>query len=402
MPVRGSVLAFFYLCCFAPSLLAQIPPVKTDPLHPAQIIQGPGACSVTEPSSCAQAAAKITPIVMGESPLENNLRHLTDDIGGRVTGSPEMTKAVEWGITAFRTAGVDVHTETYSLPHAWSEGATRLEVLGPISFPVSLVSLGLSPATPPEGIEAPLVFIGDGSKADFVRAGASIKGAILLVHTEVSYTWADLFREYDVPPPIIEANRSLLAALVATNVLGQNTPAIAATEALYAEMWAQDATAMYGYAGTSATASQVTPFTAPPQTTNSSGLVSPSVAAAQSAGTSSGTDVETIMSSGPQVISGMPQALQSLASPQALDSVASTATDSSTSSTSATSIMNELSTPLKPASMPMSMLSKLFTAGTPSRRPPDSGPHCGHRVAQNRTSTEQQLIADEHCLIRNE
>src|SRR5271168_203130 len=123
MPVRGSVLAFFYLCCFAPSLLAQIPPVKTDPLHPAQIIQGPGACSVTEPSSCAQAAAKITPIVMGESPLENNLRHLTDDIGGRVTGSPEMTKAVEWGITAFRTAGVDVHTETYSLPHAWSEGA---------------------------------------------------------------------------------------------------------------------------------------------------------------------------------------------------------------------------------------------------------------------------------------
>ena len=167
-----------------------------------------------------------------------------------------------------------------------------------------------------------------------------------------------------VPPPIIEANRSLLAALVATNVLGQNTPAIAATEALYAEMWAQDATAMYGYAGASATASQVTPFTAPPQTTNSSGLVSQSVAAAQSAGTSGGTDLDTIMSSGPQVISGMPQALQSLASPQALDSVASTATGSSTSSTSVTSIMNELSTPLKLASMPMSMLSKLFTAGS--------------------------------------
>jgi PPE-repeat protein len=159
-----------------------------------------------------------------------------------------------------------------------------------------------------------------------------------------------------VPPPIIEANRSLLAALVATNVLGQNTPAIAATEALYAEM--------YGYAGASATAAQVTPFAAPPQSTNSSGLMSQSVGAAQSAGTSGGTDLDTIMSSGPQVISGMPQALQSLASPQALDSVASTATGSSTSSTSATSIMNELSTPLKLASMPMSMLSKLFTAGS--------------------------------------
>jgi PPE-repeat protein len=167
-----------------------------------------------------------------------------------------------------------------------------------------------------------------------------------------------------VPPPMIEANRSLLMTLVATNILGQNTPAIAATEALYAEMWAQDATAMYGYAGASAAASRVTPFTAAPQTTNSSGLLNQSVAAAQSAGTSAGTDLDTLMSSGPQVISGMPQALQSLASPQALDSVTSAVTDSSTSSTSATSLMNELSTPLKLASMPMSMLSKLFTAGS--------------------------------------
>ena len=162
---------------------------------------------------------------------------------------------------------------------------------------------------------------------------------------------------------MIEANRSLLAALVATNVLGQNTPAIAATEALYTEMWAQDAAAMYGYAGASATAAQVNPFTTPPQTTNSSGPMSQSAATVQSAGTSSGTDLDTIMSSGPQVISGMPQALQALSSPQALDSVAST-TGTSTSSTSATSLLNELSTPMKFASMPMSMLSKLFTAGS--------------------------------------
>ncbi|WIM85757.1 PPE family protein [Candidatus Mycobacterium wuenschmannii] len=71
-----------------------------------------------------------------------------------------------------------------------------------------------------------------------------------------------------VPPPVIEANRALLAALVATNILGQNTPAIAATEAHYMEMWAQDATAMYGYAGSAASASVLTPFTEPPRTTN--------------------------------------------------------------------------------------------------------------------------------------
>jgi PPE-repeat protein len=64
-----------------------------------------------------------------------------------------------------------------------------------------------------------------------------------------------------VPPPEIAANRALLGALLATNFLGQNTAAIAATEALYGEMWAQDAAAMYSYSGASAQAAAVPDFT---------------------------------------------------------------------------------------------------------------------------------------------
>ena len=77
-----------------------------------------------------------------------------------------------------------------------------------------------------------------------------------------------------VPPPVIVANRTLLASLVATNILGQNTPTIAATEAHYAEMWAQDAAAMYGYAGSSAAAATLTPFATPPATTTTTGAAS--------------------------------------------------------------------------------------------------------------------------------
>jgi PPE-repeat protein len=88
-----------------------------------------------------------------------------------------------------------------------------------------------------------------------------------------------------VPPPVIAANRALLAALVATNFFGQNTPAIMMTEALYAEMWAQDAAAMYGYAGASVAATQVTPFVEPPQTTSDDGTSSQSQAAANAAAT---------------------------------------------------------------------------------------------------------------------
>jgi len=83
-----------------------------------------------------------------------------------------------------------------------------------------------------------------------------------------------------VPPPVIAANRALLQALVATNLFGQNTPAIAATETLYAEMWAQDATAMYGYAGASASATTLTPFTPAPQTTNGTSPAASTQAAA--------------------------------------------------------------------------------------------------------------------------
>src|SRR5208282_3133415 len=121
---------------------AQLPPVKNDPLSLAQNAPGTAACSTTEASSCAQAAAKILPLVMAPSPMEENLRRLTDEIGGRVTGTPEMAKAVEWAVGAFRAAGVDVHTEKYTLPVTWTEGETRLELLGPASFPVRLKAEG--------------------------------------------------------------------------------------------------------------------------------------------------------------------------------------------------------------------------------------------------------------------
>ncbi len=112
-----------------------------------------------------------------------------------------------------------------------------------------------------------------------------------------------------VPPPVIEANRALLAMLVATNIVGQNTPAIAATEAHYMEMWAQDATAMYGYAGLAASASVLTPFTEPPQTTNSVG-VGPQSAAVAQAGAASTSDIGSQIS---QFVSSLPTALQNLA-----------------------------------------------------------------------------------------
>ncbi|WP_458118344.1 PPE family protein [Mycobacterium avium] len=91
-----------------------------------------------------------------------------------------------------------------------------------------------------------------------------------------------------VPPPVIAANRALLLQLLATNFLGQNTPAIADVEAQYGEMWAQDAAAMYGYALASAAASTLPPFEPAKPATDPAGLARQAAATAQAAGTGAG------------------------------------------------------------------------------------------------------------------
>ena len=73
-----------------------------------------------------------------------------------------------------------------------------------------------------------------------------------------------------VPPEVVAANRTQNAMLQATNLFGQNLAAIAANEAQYMEMWAQDAAAMEAYAASAAAATKVTAFTEPPQTTTGS------------------------------------------------------------------------------------------------------------------------------------
>jgi PPE-repeat protein len=143
-----------------------------------------------------------------------------------------------------------------------------------------------------------------------------------------------------VPPAVVAANRTQLAALVATNVLGQNTAAIAATEALYGEMWAQDAAAMYGYAGSSAAAATVTPFSSPPETTNAAGAASQSGAVSQAAGTSSSAGAQSALS---QVVSTVPNALQGMASPMSAAGTNPFAPGSNTATTGIAGLLNLLS-----------------------------------------------------------
>ncbi|WP_269433510.1 PPE family protein, partial [Mycobacterium nebraskense] len=99
-----------------------------------------------------------------------------------------------------------------------------------------------------------------------------------------------------VPPPVIAANRALVQQLQATNVIGQNTGAIAQLEAQYGEFWAQDAGAMSNYAAQSTTATKgITQFSAAPKVTNDAGTATQaSTVANATANTTAGNAANTV------------------------------------------------------------------------------------------------------------
>lgn len=115
-----------------------------------------------------------------------------------------------------------------------------------------------------------------------------------------------------VPPPAVTLNRAQVAALTATNLMGQNTAAIAALEAQYAEYWVQDVSAMTAYAAASVEATALTPFSAPSKSVDEAGLAAQNTAVAQAAASAAASDPVS------QLIETATQTLQTLATPGAI------------------------------------------------------------------------------------
>ncbi len=117
LPQAARIVCLLLFPCALP---AQIPPLKPPPLQPPS---GTDVCSVGK--TCAELAPGMIRSAQGPSPLEENVRYLTDSIGARPTGSAAARRATRWAVEAFRRAGVDeVHTEKFSIPAGRSKGRT--------------------------------------------------------------------------------------------------------------------------------------------------------------------------------------------------------------------------------------------------------------------------------------
>jgi carboxypeptidase Q len=161
-------------------------------------------CFAADRDSSEEITNRLIAEALKPSPLETNLRRLTDEIGGRIPGTPAFQRAMDWGVVAFKEAGADsVHTEEFTIQHSWAEGATEMtaSLYSGTTFPVHVVSVAWAPALV-AAKHVPIVDVGQGSAAEFAKGG-EIAGRLVLVHTKVLASWDDLFGEYERAPAII-------------------------------------------------------------------------------------------------------------------------------------------------------------------------------------------------------
>ena len=143
------------------------------------------------------AARDLVAAMLGDTPLLRDLAELTDEIGGRATGSAANLRAVEWGLARFREAGVEARKEAFTMPALWLERSASATVKGDgVEFSPRVAAMPFASATPAAGLTRPLRDAGHGTAEDFDRLGGRARDAFLLVDTPELTDIEGLFEEY--------------------------------------------------------------------------------------------------------------------------------------------------------------------------------------------------------------
>ena len=140
---------------------------------------------------------RLVAALLGETPMIEDLRRLTDEVGGRPTGSAANERSVAWALERFREIGVKTWKERFEMPEFWLERESTAVVTGDgVRFAPRIVAAPFSTATPAGGLAAPLVDGGRGTEEDFARLGDTARGAFVLIETDALTDVPGLFKEY--------------------------------------------------------------------------------------------------------------------------------------------------------------------------------------------------------------
>lgn len=155
------------------------------------------AALLAVPAFAQDDVDRLVGAMLGDTPIISDLQSLTDEVGGRVTGSAANDNAIEWALARFRQAEVPVSREAFQMPFQWQERGVSATISGDFGFTPGVVAKPFSAGA--KAVTGPLVDGGTGTPADFERLGSAAEGAWVLVETAVlddEIGLAGLFGEY--------------------------------------------------------------------------------------------------------------------------------------------------------------------------------------------------------------
>ncbi|MDP9338834.1 MAG: M20/M25/M40 family metallo-hydrolase [Acidobacteriota bacterium] len=157
----------------------------------------------------AAADAQILKEIHEHSEAMENLEHLSDAIGPRVTGSSQLKQANEWTADMFRKYGLtNVHLEPWTIAHSWTRGTARARILKPTEHPLTIAAAGWSPSTPGV-VRGPVVYFDAKKKEEFEKFRGKLKGAVVIYQEATSLSppkpedsRSEVVRAMQEPPPM--------------------------------------------------------------------------------------------------------------------------------------------------------------------------------------------------------
>ena len=177
--------------------------VRRKALLCALLFCGVSAFSSAQVSPELKATADQLGASIFTGPSMATLREMTDQYGGRLSGSPAHNRAVEWAVAKFRSYGIqDVKVEPFTMPNGWQRESARGEILLPVQRTLHVESMGWAPSTPAGGIKGEVVLIDDIS-ADAIKAKAhQIKGKIVMIDSAKIFAdgWMKVFPDVMAAP----------------------------------------------------------------------------------------------------------------------------------------------------------------------------------------------------------
>ena len=188
------VIAFAFVLLLAMGVLQAI-------AHPAP--------DTADTNDYAAADAQILKEIHEHSEAMENLEHLSDAIGARLTGSPQLKQANEWTAEMFRKYGLtNVHLEPWTIAHSWTRGTAHARIVKPAEHPLTIAAAGWSPSTPGV-LHAPVVYFDAKKKEEFEKFRGKLKGAVVIYQEPASLSppkpedsRSEVVRAMQAPPPM--------------------------------------------------------------------------------------------------------------------------------------------------------------------------------------------------------